>query len=518
MIVRTEQLSTTRIDAAVVGPDPCDAPDLNRQSAIGDRQSPTIWGLSPVDLHDRFWAHRGVQVVRPGDRDPISNRAQLYLLMERDVLAVFEPGRQLETLYWSSPDLVYVRVRDVRERGYRERVVTGDGGRFARFERVYDNPLPRLARAAFTPDSNIATAWRDAPAPRGDTRPRWRKIRAMVPRERRSTVVINGTMYDRHADADLTRMVRDLTKNWGGEGPGATIPRARQVAPGVWADADLDPRSLVKPASRCVAPVWIGAGRGVDSQTTVIGPAVLWDDPARRPVPDAITWPAVWRPDLPTYQKPFHPAGRRIRGAFKRGFDVLFSIVFLALSLPFYPLIMLAIWIEDGRPFFFTHRRESIGGREFSCIKFRSMYRNAEKVRQQLQAAGANQADGPQFYVPNDGRVTKVGQFLRRTRLDELPQFFNVLRGHMSVVGPRPSPYLENQFCPAWREARLSVRPGITGLWQVQRTRSKGQDFQEWIKYDIEYVERGGFWMDSVIILKTVGVMLGGLRPGKRQS
>jgi lipopolysaccharide/colanic/teichoic acid biosynthesis glycosyltransferase len=498
------------------------ATEINRQSAIGNRQCPTIWGLTPVELHDRFWASRGVQVVRPGgDSQAVSDRAQLYLLIERDVLAVFEPGRQLETLYWSSPDLVYVRVRDMRERGYRERVVSDERGRFARFERVYDNPAARLVRAAFTPDANIASAWREAPISEG-RRQAWRRIRGMVPRERRSTVAINGATYDRSNDADLARMVRDLTRTWGGAGPGAVIPRARQISPGVWGDMDLDPRTVLNPATRCVGPVWIGAGRGVDSHTTVIGPAVLWDDPARRPKADAINWPAVWRPDLPvTSHAPGHGArrGRRwIRSAFKRAFDIAFSVVFLALSLPFYPLIMLAIWIEDGRPFFFTHRRETIGGGEFACIKFRSMYRDAERVRRQLQEAGANQADGPQFYVPNDARVTRVGRFLRRTRLDELPQFFNVLMGHMSVVGPRPSPFTENQFCPPWREARLSVRPGITGLWQVQRTRSKGQDFQEWIRYDIEYVERGGFWLDLVIILKTGLVMLSGLLPGKRDA
>src|SRR5678816_4224778 len=122
--------------------------------------------------------------------------------------------------------------------------------------------------------------------------------------------------------------------------------------------------------------------------------------------------------------------------------------------------------------------------------------RDAEKRKQELLAQGKNQADGPQFYMERDVRVTRVGRFLRKTRIDELPQFFNVLRGHMSVVGPRPSPFKENQYCPAWREARLSVRPGITGLWQVSRTRSKGQDFQEWIKFDIEYVRQGGWMLD----------------------
>jgi lipopolysaccharide/colanic/teichoic acid biosynthesis glycosyltransferase len=110
--------------------------------------------------------------------------------------------------------------------------------------------------------------------------------------------------------------------------------------------------------------------------------------------------------------------------------------------------------------------------------------------------------------MENDPRITRVGRVLRKYHLDELPQFFNVLVGDMSVVGPRPSPRKENQFCPPWREARLSVRPGITGLWQVCRTRRAGSDFQEWIKYDLEYVERRTFWLDMKIIAQTVWQIL----------
>jgi lipopolysaccharide/colanic/teichoic acid biosynthesis glycosyltransferase len=135
------------------------------------------------------------------------------------------------------------------------------------------------------------------------------------------------------------------------------------------------------------------------------------------------------------------------------------------------------------------------------------MRRDAEQIKQQLQAQ--NQVDGPQFFIRNDPRLTRVGKLLRQHNLDELPQFFNVLLGDMSVVGPRPSPYKENQYCPAWREARLSVRPGITGLWQIRRTRRAGADFQEWIKYDLEYVQRWGWKMEVAIILKTVWVVLG---------
>jgi lipopolysaccharide/colanic/teichoic acid biosynthesis glycosyltransferase len=190
----------------------------------------------------------------------------------------------------------------------------------------------------------------------------------------------------------------------------------------------------------------------------------------------------------------------------KRAFDIVMSLVGLAFTVPFYPLIFLAIMLEDGRPFFFGHRRETCGGREFPCLKFRSMRKDAEAIKKGLKST--NLSDGPHFFMERDPRLTRVGWFLRATNIDELPQLFNVLLGQMSIVGPRPSPYSENQFCPAWREARLSMRPGITGLWQVRRTRQSGLDFQEWIKYDIEYIENAGWRMDLLILWQTIGAVL----------
>jgi lipopolysaccharide/colanic/teichoic acid biosynthesis glycosyltransferase len=130
------------------------------------------------------------------------------------------------------------------------------------------------------------------------------------------------------------------------------------------------------------------------------------------------------------------------------------------------------------------------------------MRKDAEQIKAQLIAE--NSADGPQFFMENDPRVTRIGRFLRKVQFDELPQFINVLAGHMSVVGPRPSPEKENQYCPAWREARLSIRPGVTGLWQVSRTREPQTDFQEWIRYDLEYVQHQSFVGDLRIIFETV--------------
>lgn len=195
----------------------------------------------------------------------------------------------------------------------------------------------------------------------------------------------------------------------------------------------------------------------------------------------------------------------------KRAFDLVFACLGLLALSPVFVLAMLAIMYEDGRPVFFLHRRQTLGGRGFWCIKFRTMCKDAERIKALYQTS--NRCDGPQFYVPSDPRVLRVGRLLRRSNIDELPQLINVLRGEMSLVGPRPSPDRENQMCPAWREARLSVLPGITGLWQVERTRLPDLDFQEWVRYDCEYAERVSWWEDIKILIKTPLVVLGMIRP-----
>ncbi|MFK7961650.1 MAG: sugar transferase [Phycisphaerales bacterium] len=184
-----------------------------------------------------------------------------------------------------------------------------------------------------------------------------------------------------------------------------------------------------------------------------------------------------------------------------RAFNIAVSFTVLAAILPLFPLIMAAIWLEDGRPFFFGHVRQTRGGRNFTCWKFRTMCRDAERMKTQL--ALENVCDGPQFHIVDDPRLLRIGRLLRRFHLDELPQLWNVLRGDMNLVGPRPSPHDENQYCPAWREARLSVKPGLTGLWQIRRTRAPMADFQEWIRWDLEYVTRRSWRLDLWIIFRT---------------
>lgn len=170
----------------------------------------------------------------------------------------------------------------------------------------------------------------------------------------------------------------------------------------------------------------------------------------------------------------------------KRIKDLFFSSIILLLFAPVFPVIALSIKLNSPGPVFFGHKRQGLHGRPFKCLKFRTMIVGAVDMQHKLMSR--NHVDGPQFKITDDPRVTTVGRFLRNTYIDEIPQFINVLLGQMSIVGPRPSPEAENQRCHFWHDARLSVRPGLTGLWQMHRTRQPGRDFQEWVHYDTQYV------------------------------
>jgi len=188
-------------------------------------------------------------------------------------------------------------------------------------------------------------------------------------------------------------------------------------------------------------------------------------------------------------------------GSFKRFADCLAAIMVLTLFAPIMPFIVLAIKLASPGPVFFKDKRQGLHGKEFYCLKFRSMAVGAERIQDKLRIV--SEVDGPQFKIRDDPRVTGVGRFLRDTFIDEVPQFLNVLLGQMSVVGPRPLAESENRLCPSWRGARLSVRPGITGLWQACRTRNPSKDFQEWIHWDSEYVRNLSLRMDLWICWQT---------------
>ncbi len=468
-----------------------------RASPLADlSDKPTIWGLNPLQLHDRFWAARGVQVVRQGMASEIVESAELYLLTPASLLVAFELRPLLDRLAWLEPEIMLLRLRDARQRPYHEQVVLDAQGRFDRIVRQYGDRAVELARVALTTNQHLARQWQQM----GQGTQGWRELRRRIPRAYRAVASYEGMLFDANDDAELAHYVKHLIARW--RHPDATIDQIQQPAPSVWTHATAQ----ITSEPRAVGPVWIGAGRTIPDED-MLGPTVLWDDPNARPQVPQVVWDELepmpsQSPDLWKREQTPHSSSSLLYRISKRAFDILFSLTVLAFILPLFPFIMLAIYLEDGRPFFFAHQRETRGGKNFPCLKFRSMRKDADAIKAQLQQA--NQADGPQFYIEDDPRITRVGRFLRRYQVDELPQFLNVLVGHMSIVGPRPSPRAENQCCPPWREARLSVRPGVTGLWQVMRTRQQGQDFQEWIKYDMQYVEKANFMLDLWIIGMTI--------------
>ncbi len=190
----------------------------------------------------------------------------------------------------------------------------------------------------------------------------------------------------------------------------------------------------------------------------------------------------------------------------KRSADVIGSLFGMIVLLPVFAGVALAIRIDSHGSILYSSRRVGSKGRIFTCYKFRTMVSNAEQIRPEL--AHLNQRDGLLFKIPNDPRITRVGRFLRKYSLDELPQLWNVLKGEMSLVGPRPPLASEVQQYRLEHLRRLDISPGITGLWQV--TARQDPSFASYIGLDIEYIENWSLWMDLKILLQTIGVVLKG--------
>jgi exopolysaccharide biosynthesis polyprenyl glycosylphosphotransferase len=192
----------------------------------------------------------------------------------------------------------------------------------------------------------------------------------------------------------------------------------------------------------------------------------------------------------------------------KRMIDVAAATVLMMVMLAPMLAIALIIRLTSPGPVIFSQYRSGLHGRSFRMYKFRTMTTNAEQDRAELEER--NEMSGPVFKVENDPRVTPVGRWLRRTSLDELPQLWNVLRGEMSLVGPRPLPLHETaSFGDVSQRRRMSVRPGLTCLWQV-RGRNQISDFKDWVRLDLEYIDRWSLWLDIKILLRTVPAVIFG--------
>jgi lipopolysaccharide/colanic/teichoic acid biosynthesis glycosyltransferase len=190
----------------------------------------------------------------------------------------------------------------------------------------------------------------------------------------------------------------------------------------------------------------------------------------------------------------------------KRAIDIIGSLVGLILLSPLFFAVALAIKLEDPKgPVFFWQERNGQWSKIFKMYKFRSMISNAEELLHELQEK--NEMSGPVFKIKEDPRITKVGRFIRKTSLDELPQLFNVLRGDMSLVGPRPPiPREVAQYTP-YQMQRLIVKPGLTCIWQVSGRSSV--DFDQWVDMDIAYIKERNLMMDMKLIVKTIPALLG---------
>lgn len=188
----------------------------------------------------------------------------------------------------------------------------------------------------------------------------------------------------------------------------------------------------------------------------------------------------------------------------RRIFDLVFGSLILLLVAPVVPFLVAMIRLDSAGPVLYRQTRVGQGGRRFTFYKFRSMYAGSDRKLEEL--AALNEQTGPIFKMRDDPRVTTVGRFLRRSSLDEIPQILNVLKGDMSIVGPRPALPAEVARYEPWQRRRLDARPGLTCLWQISGRSHIG--FDEWMRLDLEYLRTRSLWTDIVILVKTIPAVM----------
>lgn len=449
-----------------------------------------IWGLTPSEIHKAAWRGKGVQAVHRGERFERCEGVEIYLLLEESQLVIFDLGKIAELLVWTSTSTTHVEILEQGQERYREELSRSETGDVLGVRRSYGYIESSIASAVFTTSEEEAKAWA-AGMPLADD----------AKNKNLHEVQVFGHVYDARREGDEEDFLKWTVASW--VDPQRVLPEVTEIEPGIFSyQGALPPEGVT-----LIPPFWIGCGREITDRRVCVGPALLLDEDEGESPRAKASARTIREIPIPGGGKGKRLMPRRVfGGVLKRAFD--FSMAGLALLClsPIFLLVSILIFFDDGFPIFFGHVRQQRGGQGFKCWKFRTMRQDAESLVAQLQSI--NKADGPQVFIENDPRVTRLGSVLRRFHIDELPQLWNVVRGEMSLVGPRPSPDRENQFCPAWREMRLSVRPGITGLWQVRRTRAEGEDFQEWIKYDIQYVRTASFIVDLKILVATVRNMI----------
>ena len=185
--------------------------------------------------------------------------------------------------------------------------------------------------------------------------------------------------------------------------------------------------------------------------------------------------------------------------------DIFGAVIGIVLFLPFFLIVGILIKLTSTGPIIYTQTRVGLRGRLFELYKFRTMVINADEIRRNLK--DLNEADGPAFKIKDDPRITYIGHFLRKTGLDELPQLFNILKGEMSLIGPRPPLQEETLQYKRWQLRRLSVKPGLSCFWQIKPDRNSIK-FEKWMELDLAYIDNWSLRLDFVILLKTIRTIL----------
>jgi lipopolysaccharide/colanic/teichoic acid biosynthesis glycosyltransferase len=393
----------------------------------------------------------------------------------------------LSVLLWTAQRPAVARVVQDEDHRVCETVIANADHSFVRIDRFHQRHRADLSRVAITSSRELAQSWQSLQEPAQA----WRQIRSAADRRGNFPRTLPGLVFDRKDPDEVDGFARSLPQFW--TRPSSAIQGIECSDSRVWKPSHAD----VAMNARIIGSVWIGAGRSVAADDVIAGPAVLWDDPGAKT--RGVRTMEQRRLRATTHVESPAVVRRRSRAerAFKRSFDILAALVILIVTSPLSLAAIAAIRLQDGSPALVSRRRLTLRGREFRCWRFRVLHKEAEKLQAVLRSQ-------PDYYARRDPRVTSVGRLIQRFGIDGLPQFANVLMGHLSIVGPRPGPPDDEQGSSSWREARLSVRPGITGLWRITPLHQAGDDFQDWARYDVQYVEAGGLGMDLRIIARTL--------------
>lgn len=469
-------------------------------------------------------------------RDPLSFRDPLARFDPSEVLLLVSPdcypvaGLDLELLLKTRVDdarmLRHLLAFETTSLRTKEFVQPGREGRVRRIQRYFEPvtwPFPAGVIASLVPVACVLTERNVLPSSLSALR---NTMAAHgVPSQ---DVPYHGRFFDLTDEAGalgfserrvLDSMPPHAARSPGHNGTAVTAhgvdvhPTARLLGPVVLAD-----RAVVEADALIIGPTLIGpgarVGRGAVVAQCLVGSGASIPERvvARQRVVPPLTRGAVEGSSVqrrPVRSAPPAPEqeARRLYHAAKELTEPLLALALLVVLSPLFIVVALLIKLTSTGPVFYGGLREGKDGHPFHCWKFRSMAADAHLRQRELWAQ--QQLDGPQFKMNRDPRVTPVGVWMRRTNIDELPQIMNVLRGEMSFVGPRPSPFRENQICVPWRQARLSVRPGITGLWQICRRDRAAGDFHQWIFYDLAYVRHASPLVDVKIILSTIATLGG---------